>query len=827
MVIGRNRMARRRLEKNAPGHRHRPLGDPSRTTQYFQTSQVVGLALFFGFTALIVLICFVGRGQTGPTFLENQLARVRIVADFGFTYTSRQATEEKIQRVRRQVPPVYRLTLEPVEAFEAFLEDLLDSLPVLELQIEDLPPDEREAAIAAFASTFRTESGFAVPAESLQTLLRSVPQEERRVLIEEGLTILRDLYEAGLYEPEGPAFGGGELKVFSVIDETGSRLQMDVQPVAEAAFSLRQRLAPLGPFDVARALYALFRTGLQPNLVYDEAGTQAAIAEAESRVEPVTVEVPAGTVLIEPGSVVTAADRERLAAYRRALAEREEGGLLFDGYIFDRTLITLGILFSAILYLRLALPSLVQHNNRLALVAIVLLLSLAGIRLIFELGDNAVLGGDPALRALLPYMTPVALAGIMICVMLGTHEAVFGTLLISLFFAVMQGTSMDPFFIAFFSGLVGVYVCRDVRKRSAVVRAGAIAGLMTAACAAFLGLLNEIGFTVLLWQILAALGAGILTGILAVGLLPLFESLFKFTTQITLLELTDYNHPLLRRMQLEAPGSYHHSLMVASLSENAAAQIGANPLVCRVCALFHDIGKLVKPDYFTENQREGTNPHLSRNPSMSALVIKSHVKEGVILARQFKLPRIIIDVIRQHHGTSLIQYFYYAALKKRDNAQQELMLPNMRGQSHHPFPDAPRIQVEAVDESTYRYDGPRPRFVESAIIHFADSVEAASRSLKKVTQPAVEELLDRIFMSRLEDGQLDECPITYREITQIKRSFAFTLMNMLHSRVEYPKDKDSIPEDKPESEQAASDENAEEADASGKEQKPTPAKGND
>ena len=157
---------------------------------------------------------------------------------------------------------------------------------------------------------------------------------------------------------------------------------------------------------------------------------------------------------------------------------------------------------------------------------------------------------------------------------------------------------------------------------------------------------------------------GLLTGVLAVGLLPIFEQLFKITTEITLLELTDFNHPLLRRMQIEAPGTYHHSLMVANLSENAAAAIGASPLLCRVCCLFHDIGKLVKPEYFTENQRDRSNPHDEKNPSMSALVIKAHVKEGVEMARKEKLPRVITDVIRQHHGTTLIQYFYHQAQEK-------------------------------------------------------------------------------------------------------------------------------------------------------------------
>ncbi|HAV12651.1 MAG TPA: hypothetical protein DCX06_04010, partial [Opitutae bacterium] len=192
---------------------------------------------------------------------------------------------------------------------------------------------------------------------------------------------------------------------------------------------------------------------------------------------------------------------------------------------------------------------------------------------------------------------------------------------------------------------------------------------------------------------------------------------------------------------------------------------------------FHDIGKLVKPEYFTENQRDGINPHDAQNPSMSALVIKAHVKEGVELAHKFKLPRVIVDVIRQHHGTTLIKYFYYQAQQK----QKEL------GETAGSQKNGKPQELKKVDESTYRYDGPRPRFKESAIIFFADSVEAASRTLKKVTQPAVEELIDSIFKDRIEDGQLDECPLTFHELALIRRSFTYTVLNMLHARVEYPK----------------------------------------
>jgi cyclic-di-AMP phosphodiesterase PgpH len=231
---------------------------------------------------------------------------------------------------------------------------------------------------------------------------------------------------------------------------------------------------------------------------------------------------------------------------------------------------------------------------------------------------------------------------------------------------------------------------------------------------------------------------------------------------------------------LEAPGTYHHSLVVAQLSENAASAIGANPLLARVCALFHDIGKTTKPEYFIENQRTRENPHDDNNPSLSALIIKSHVKEGVDLARKHRLPRAIIDVIRQHHGTSLIRYFYHRAKQSAGNSSA----PFQRGDSKDPLP--PGLAPGEVAESTYRYDGPIPQFKESAIISLADGIEAASRTLRKVTPQHIGELIDAIIRDRVEDNQLDESPLTFAEITKIKSSFAFTMLNMLHSRVDYP-----------------------------------------
>jgi hypothetical protein len=241
-------------------------------------------------------------------------------------------------------------------------------------------------------------------------------------------------------------------------------------------------------------------------------------------------------------------------------------------------------------------------------------------------------------------------------------------------------------------------------------------------------------------------------------------------------------------MQMEAPGTYHHSLVVAQLAENAANAIGANPLIARVCAMFHDIGKTKKPEYFTENQRDRLNPHDENNPSLSALIIKAHVKDGVDLALKHKLPRMVIDVIQQHHGTTLIRYFFQRALGEKRAAASGTSPAFLRSNDVRDSLSggtAPGLDTTRPCETTYRYDGPRPQFKESAIIHLADAVEAASRSMRKVTPQHLGELIDQVFHERIEDGQLDEAPVTFEDLSKIKSSFTFTLLNMLHSRIGY------------------------------------------
>lgn len=771
----RNNPNRKKRDSKRRGKDASRNTDKEPTANFFESSQIIEGGLFFFFAALVIVICFLGQKPKGSNIIINQPAPSRVVAEFAFNYTSDLEYEKKARAVRAQVPPVFERSFVPFEDFETFINELTSSIAKAQIEIEAEGDSLITEKLTDTASRVISESGLSLDPEIIVEFTENHKPRERSSLFKEGLTILRGLYEDGIYAVQQSENASAQVAVIQLVDEEGQYTLPDARPLSEAVIALRVRIdARSGGKKTARALFEIFRVGLKSNLIYSEQRTDTAIARAIAQIKKPSIDFREGETLVEPGKVITELDLERLKAYRAVERKRGSNSLVFNRLFTERVILTVTLLLAVLIYVRQGLRDIHKRNRAIAIAAVSILLNLLIVRLIMEVAEIALINDRPGI-SMLPYTAPYALAPIIVAVLVGTSPAVLSSLIVAVLFGIVQGNSIEFMLIAFLSGVVGTYFAANIRKRSELVRAGLFAGATAAIAGAAVALINDLTIGLVGQQTLIALIVGALTGILAAGLLPVFEQLFKITTQITLLELTDFNHPLLRRMQMEAPGTYHHSLMVANLSENAAAEIGANPLLCRVCCLFHDIGKLVKPKYFTENQLDGTNPHDGQNPSMSALIIKAHLKEGVELANTHALPQVIVDVIKQHHGTTLIKYFYF-------QAQQELK------ESAESSKSVKRPETEKVDESTYRYDGPRPRFKESAIIFFADSVEAASRSLKKVTQPAIEELIDSIFKDRIEDGQLDECPLTFQELALIRKSFCYTVLNMLHARVEYPKE---------------------------------------
>jgi len=460
-------------------------------------------------------------------------------------------------------------------------------------------------------------------------------------------------------------------------------------------------------------------------------------------------------------------------------------------------LLCLLIFLTAIAQLWINHPDSVKTNSRLALIFGAMLVQLGAIKVILLQAT----AGRIDLQ-LVPLLIPYAFAPLVLSVLLGKNYGLFAAVFVSLWGAFLVG-KVDPILIviSLITGFIAVYVTLQVRRRSRLIRAGVYVGIATWILAAAFGLIGPIvleggtDWKMVGYQSLAAIATGFGTAVLVSGILPVIETLFGITTDISWLEMADLNHPLLRRMSLEAPGTYHHSLAVANLAEAAAEAIGANATIARVCSYFHDIGKLVKPEYFTENMRPGFNPHDELTPTMSALIIIAHVKEGVDLALKNKLNSQIVEAIQQHHGTSLVAYFYKRALQQQSDARLGGKIMNMRPED---IPD--------VKEESFRYPGPRPETREGAIMSLADTVESASRSLERPTPQRIEDLVNSLIDDRIAEHQLDESPLTMAEIRRIAESFRFTLVNMLHARVAYPgkrEEKEAAPSARREQQSAA------------------------
>ncbi len=775
------------LEGNQP--RTRKTATVSGTVEFLETNRLVTLLIFAATTAVLATISFVGISNANLPVLPNQVANIRILASAPFSYPSAEKTRLAGEQVRDRLPPVYRLDFESLSQFQAHMRELATALDEFERTHPTgaMLPAKRKDDFAILVSAFNALGPYQASASDVAVLLSAGPSATRAALIETGLRILGDLHQEGIQDVRALAIEGSEkLTVSQVVNADGSLARHASVSVEQAFNTLRINLAAeVGGRDLGLPLYRIFRNGVTANLIFDHAATRRLQEKALRDLKPVIVEVARGQSLIEPGIRVTPEQYEMLSAHRQHLLTHGDIASEENMQLFSRVLLVLAMLAASILYIRIEDPETLRSNGRLALLALVVIFNLALVRASYALGSLPFFVHDTAAASLLPYLAPVAIAPLIVALLINAGSAIFMALFVSIFTSVIYGNRLDLLVLTFLSSVMAIFWGSHTRKRGNVVRASFFAGLTVAVFALLIGLIDRIDPLTIGKHMLAGLGTGLVTGVVVVGLLPVLEGLFKRTTDITLLELTDYNHPLLRLMQLETPGTYHHSLVVAQLAENAAAEIGANPLLARVCALYHDIGKTEKPEYFTENQRDGVNPHDSSNPSLSALIIKSHVKDGVDLAIKHKLPRAVIDVISQHHGTSLIRYFYHRAMSH--TRQSGITAQTAANASRDPFTStAPGLDAVPVCETTYRYDGPRPRFKESAIIHLADGVEAASRSLRKVTPQHLGEIIDQIFHQRMEDGQLDEAPITFDELSRIKTSFTFTLLNMLHGRVSYP-----------------------------------------
>lgn len=487
-----------------------------------------------------------------------------------------------------------------------------------------------------------------------------------------------------------------------------------------------------------------------PTLTFEEKLTKQERDAASSSVQVAYRDYQRGDVLVNQGEVITN-DHINVLKIEHETAKSQltwvdwarRGGSV---------VVIVASLFALVGYsLARSAPKLFDSHWRLATLCGLVIVSLMAARLL-------------AMEAWDAELIPIALAGMILAVAYTPQKALMVTFGLALLTTLALGQGIAHFFVLMGGTAAGVLPLREVRTRTKPIQVG-----FYAACGYYVltwatGLFQNQAVGLVASDALWRAGWGLMAGFFLGGLLPFVERAFGIVTGISLLELGDINHPLLQELVRRAPGTHNHSVTVGSISEAAAERIGANGLLVRIGAYFHDIGKMLKPDYFVENQSGSVNRHANLNPAMSTLIIIGHVKDGCELAREHHLPGPIIDLIEQHHGTTLVEYFYREAARRCDGN-----------------PD-----TAALQESAYRYPGPKPQSLEAAILMIADAVESASRTLSEPTPSRIEGLVSDLFRKRLEDGQFDECGLTLKQIAEIRESLVKSLNGIYHGRVKYP-----------------------------------------
>lgn len=480
---------------------------------------------------------------------------------------------------------------------------------------------------------------------------------------------------------------------------------------------------------------------LKPNMYYDEQTTLARRQSEREKVEDVVIRK--GTLIVSKGQEVSSQQIQLLNAYG-LLAESDNDRFDIQFYIGYGIIISICLIIMG-QYLRSLDKKLWDSNSTLLLISLIAIIALTITMVLKNISE---------------YLIVLPAGAMLVSILVSPRIAIMTNIMMSILAGFLGGFDLPVVVMMLLTGILGAGMVSRTHHRSTFILAGLAVSLVSLLVIFSEGILSRADIYKMLNNGLYGVIGGTLSAVLTIGTLPFFETVFDIITPLKLLELSNPNQPMLRRLLIEAPGTYYHSILVGNLAEAAAEDIGANPLLCRVGAYYHDIGKLKRPYFFKENQITRDNPHDKITPNLSALVITSHVKDGVEIAGKNKLPSTVIRIIEEHHGNTLVAYFYHKAL-------------NAEG-------------AEAVDESKFRYPFRKPQTEEAAIVMLADSVEAYIRSLSEPTRDQVEQGVRKIIKDKLNDAQLDNCDLTLKDLEMIGQAFVKVLAGIFHDRIEYP-----------------------------------------
>lgn len=645
---------------------------------------------------------------------HGEIAKQDIIAPYDFLIPK---TEEELARERREItkriPPIYELdrTVEESVMKElAALNTFIDSLD----RIEEIP---RDSIIKIIQRTYAIE----------YSIIDYLMKTNRNRLLRDIGAELDVFYARGVVDEKKPQY-----RIITIVNNDNEIVESTeiLYTVAQADSIIEQ---------THRDEYArLMRFFLKPNILYNEKRTNGRIDEVFANIPKTKGQVLKGELIVEKHKRITENAMEKIAALGKTY-------ISIGTWEIVKTVLFRNLIFLSLMYLvfRLSIVAGIGFFEKKNLYFIALLT-----------GAYLVIGYLVNITNVV-YLLPISFFIILFALYFNMYIA----LVFSIIFAALFGITHNSMPILIFllvSGIVSAFSTQTINTRHSVYRPMMYIALANVLVIIFIDIYLLNG-KIQLVHIGEGILNSILGGVLFVSFLPLFERLFDFTTDLTLLELGNLNLPLFKEIALEAPGTYHHSIVVGSLAEAAARKIDADPILARVGAYYHDIGKLKKPEYFIENQIGVKNPHDTLKPQMSALIIISHVKDGVDMAKKMKLPKTLVSIIEQHHGTTTVELFYKKALNDKEDVQ----------------------------EDTFRYPGPKPKNKEAALIMLADTVEAAARSEKNITVTKLQKILKDSVVRKFSDGQLDDCPVNRQDLENIKTAFLSILTGVFHPRIEY------------------------------------------
>jgi putative nucleotidyltransferase with HDIG domain len=731
------------------------------------------LMLLLGLSLLLALILSPRISAPLRKYRVGDVAQEKVKAIGEFLVEDVETTAKKKEELINQIPPVFDLQEQLGEQVQQRLQKAMDymrrvsleagrSSPAAPARAESKPNSKSPVpykVLLEHKPEFDRILGVTIPKPTFHLLAKSQFSPYLEAMISQ---VLGQFCKQGVISSRTilqPESRGIIVRRLPSLEE---QLQRPPYPFIElddgrksAAGYCRDVAVEVSPADrwlVCDMIQLLLVPNVSPNWAETQARQQARLQQ----LEPVYFKVKRGEMLVREGERITPLTLVKLQAQSK-IYPRSRGVLIFLGLTLCLAVL-LGVSYQLA---HIALRRFSISLKDLIFVAALLLSGTLLNKVLLILGDNlsrnlSLVGQN------LVYVLPQGLAAIFAAMFLGLETGVGVAFLSATFTALLVDKPFPLFIYLIIAGLVGVWGVKICRRRSALIQTGLFISLANMLLVVAFKLL-EFPFTVsdLLMGEAIALAGGVLTGILALGLTPIMESMFRYSSNIRLLELLNLDQPMLKELMLIAPGTYHHAMVVGQMVEAAAETIGANPLLAKAAAYYHDIGKIKKPAYFVENQTGGENKHEKLAPSMSSLILISHVKDGVDLARKHKLGEGITEIIRQHHGTNLISYFFHKAKTQAAN-------PN---------------QVKIED---FRYPGPRPQTKEAGLVLLADQVEAASRTLTDPTPARIQGMVQKIVNNVFVDGQLDECELTLKDLHHIARSFNKILGGIFHQRIHYP-----------------------------------------